>query len=67
MVIGIFIVYSVMELYRPYFAADIYPTGRWLVGVKAEKHGLIEEPLMGAIFELVARLTAGTATNSVRV
>ncbi len=28
------------------------PTGRWLATLKAEEHGLIEEPLTGAIFEL---------------
>ncbi len=32
-----------------------------------EKHGLIEEPLTGAVFESIARPTARTATNAVRV
>ncbi len=43
------------------------PTGRWLAALWAEKHGLIEEPLTGAVFVSVARPTARTATNVVRV
>ncbi len=39
------------------FCRCCHPTGRWLAALKAEKHGLIEEPLTGAVFESVARLT----------
>ncbi len=44
-----------------------HPTGRWLPALWAKKHGLIEEPLTGAVFESVARRTARSATNAVRV
>ncbi len=51
----------------PAFCRCCHPTGRWLPALWAEKHGLIEEPLTGAVFESVARRTARTATNAVRV
>ncbi len=44
-----------------------HPTGRWLPTLKAEKHGLIEEPLTGAVFVSIARRTALPATNGVCV
>ncbi len=44
-----------------------HPTGRWLAALEAEKHGLIDEPLMAAVFVSVARRTALPATNAVRV
>ncbi len=49
------------------FCRCCHPTGRWLAALKAEKHGLIEEPLMGAVFESVARRTVFPATNAIRV
>ncbi len=51
----------------PAFCRCCHPTGRRLPALKAEKHGLIEEPLTGAVFESVARHTARRATNVVRV
>ncbi len=48
----------------PDFRRCCHPTGRWLPALWAEKHGLIEEPLTGAVFESVARRTA---TNAVRM
>ncbi len=45
------------------FCRCCHPTGRWLPALKVEKHGLIEEPLMGAVFESVARRTATNAVN----
>ncbi len=51
----------------PTFCRCCHPTGRRLPALKAEKHGLIEEPLTGAVFESVARRTARTDTNAVRV
>ncbi len=51
----------------PAFCRCRHPTGRWLPALWAEKHGLIDEPLTGAVFESVARPTARTATNAVRV
>ncbi len=50
----------------PAFCRCCHPTGRWLPALWAEKHGLIEEPLTGAVFESVARPTC-TATNAVRM
>ncbi len=49
------------------FCRCCHPTGRWLAALKVEKHGLIDEPLMGAIFVSVARRRALPATNAVRV
>ncbi len=49
------------------FCRCCHPTGRWLAALEAEKHGLIDEPLMGAVFVSVARHTALPATNAVRV
>ncbi len=51
----------------PTFCRSCHPTGRWLAALKAEKHGQIEKPLTGAVFESVARRTALPATNAVRV
>ncbi len=51
----------------PAFCRCCHLTGRWLPALWAEKQGLIEEPLTGAVFESVARPTARTATNAVRV
>ncbi len=51
----------------PAFCSCFHPTGRWRAALWAEKHGLIVEPLMGAVFESVARRTARPATNTVRV
>ncbi len=51
----------------PAFCSCFHPTGRWRAALWAEKHGLIEEPLTGAVFKTVARHTARTATNAVRV
>ncbi len=48
----------------PAFCRCCHPTGRWLPVLWAEKHGLI---VTGAVFESVARPTARTATNAVRV
>ncbi len=41
-----------------------HPTGRWL---EAEKRGLIEETLTGAVFESVSTCTVRPATNAVHV
>ncbi len=49
------------------FCRCCHPTGRWLAAFEAEKHGLIDEPLMGAVFVSVTRRTALPATNEVRV
>ncbi len=49
------------------FCRCCHPTGRWLAALEAEKHGLIDKPLMGAVFVSVARRTALPATNAVRV
>ncbi len=49
------------------FCRCCHPTGRWLAALWVEKYGLIEEPLTGAVFESVARRTAHTATNAVRM
>ncbi len=51
----------------PAFCHCCHPTGRWLPAFWAEKHGLMEKPLTGAVFESVARRTARTATNAVHV
>ncbi len=51
----------------PAFCRCCHPTGWWLPVLWAEKLGLIEEPLTGAVFESVTRRTACTATNAVRV
>ncbi len=51
----------------PAFCRCYHLTGRWLAALWVEKHGLIEEPLTGAVFESVARRTARTATNAVCV
>ncbi len=51
----------------PAFCRCCHPTGRWLRALKVEKHGLIKEPLTGAVFESVARRTARPVTNAVRV
>ncbi len=51
----------------PDFCRCCHPTGRWLPALWTEKHGLIKELLTGAIIEFVARPTARTATNAVRV
>ncbi len=32
------------------FCCCCHPTERWLAALEAEKHGLIDEPLMGAVF-----------------
>ncbi len=53
---------AVLSFYR-----CCHPTGRWLPTLKAEKYGLIEEPLTGAIFESVASHTACPATIAARV
>ncbi len=39
----------------PAFYHCCHLTGRWLPALKAEKHGLSKEPLMGAVFESVAQ------------
>ncbi len=39
----------------PAFCRCCNPTGRWFATLKAEKHGLIEKPLPGAIFQLVVQ------------
>ncbi len=39
--------------------------GRWIAALKAEKLGLIDEPLMGAVFVSVASRTVHPATNTV--
>ncbi len=49
------------------FCRCCHPTGRWLAALKAQKHGLIEKLLTGAIFKSVARRTARTATYTIRV
>ncbi len=49
------------------FSRCCHLTGRWLLALWAEKDGLIEEPLTGAVFKYIARRTAHTATNTVRV
>ncbi len=49
------------------FCRCCHPTGRWLAALKAEKHGLVEETLTGAVFESVARRTVLPATNAVHV
>ncbi len=49
------------------FCRCCHLTGRWLAALKAYKHGLIDEPLTGAVFVSVARRTALPATNTVRV
>ncbi len=51
----------------PAFCRCCHPTGKWLAALWAEKCGLIEQPLTGAVFESVARSTAHTATNAVCV
>ncbi len=51
----------------PAFCHCCHPTGRWLPTLWVQKHGLIEEPLMGAVFESVARRTSRTATSAVPV
>ncbi len=51
----------------PAFCRCCHSTGRWLAALKAEKHGLIEKPLTGAVFVSVARRTPRPATNAVRV
>ncbi len=38
-------------------------TERWPAALLAEKYGLIEEPLRGAVFEFAARRTAPLATD----
>ncbi len=40
---------------------------RCITTLKAEKHGLIEKPLTGAVFDSVARCTVHPATNMVHV
>ncbi len=49
------------------FSSCCHPTGKLPVTLKAEKHSLIEEPLIGAVFESVARHTVRPATNAIRV
>ncbi len=49
------------------FCRCCHLTGRWLAALKAEKHGLIEVPLTGAVFVSVARRKALPATNVVHV
>ncbi len=49
------------------FCHCCHPTGRWLAALKVEKHGLIEERLTSAVFELVSKRTARPPTNAVRV
>ncbi len=49
------------------FCCCCHPTGRWLAALKAEKHGLIEEPLTGAVFESIATRRACPAMNAVCV
>ncbi len=51
----------------PAFCRCCHLTERCLAVLKVEKHGLIEEPLTGAVFESVARRTVLPATNAVRV
>ncbi len=47
--------YHTMTLLR------FHPTVRWLAVLKAEKHGLVEKPLSGAVFECVARRTTSAS------
>ncbi len=49
------------------FCRCCHTTGRCLAALKAEKHGLIDEPLTGAVFVSVARRIAFPATNTVHV
>ncbi len=49
----------------PVFCRCCHLTGRWPPALKAEKHGLIEESLTGAVFESVARHTVHPATNAI--
>ncbi len=49
------------------FCRCCQPTGRWLAALWAEKYGLIEEPLTGAVFKSVTRRIARPTTNTVRV
>ncbi len=49
------------------FCHCCHSTGRWLAALEAEKHGLIDEPLTGAVFVSVARRTALPAIIAVRV
>ncbi len=56
-----------MVVYRGAILAFCRGCHRWLTDLWVEKHGLIEEPFTGAVFESVARHTARTATNAVHV
>ncbi len=46
------------------FCRCCHPTGRWLATLKTMKNCLMEEPVTGAVFELVASCTARPAINS---